>query len=211
MYTLAGIGLMAIIMAMVIPVNFETVQNDEITFYGVADLIVRDGDGNAVFLQSIHNRLVNDGEEFILDQIFHTGVTEANDDVSIGALCASDDVSTLGEGSAASAFDTANNINDAATTNCVEATDVDVSANDGTAVFSVTFTGGVNVDSTEIIDGIGVCNANTTNDNDFVDCAGGGGVAILFAFVDTSNVALSSVGPETVDVTYTFDISSSGT
>ena len=84
---------------------------------------------------------------------------------------------------------------------------VDITTTQGQAVIGpITFTAGTNLPVDAIIDGIGICPGEVGSNTNFASCATAG---ILFAFVETSNVQLGTA--ETVDITYTFDITSSTT
>lgn len=200
---ISPIFFMITIMIMV-PAPVESTSN-EIVFYGAAEIIKYDENGNVVYTQIIHNQLVDTGEEFLLDQVFHDGATTI-DAEQIGVICISNDTSfTVAETETAALFDTGNTITDA---NCKEDSTGDVVTTGGTAVIGpLTFAaGGANIANDDTITGIAICQADTSDDNDHVDCATEG---IMFAVVNTSDVTLAS--GETVDITYTFDITSSGT
>ena len=210
MFRYAGIGLFGLFLLMVIPAGFEN-MSQESQFYGAAHLVVHDGNGDEVFEQTIHNTLVNQGEEFLLAQVFQTGSNTA-DTASIASICGTSTVVGFSESTTDGDFDSANAIADGGTasTPCRE-DETAALAVDGTADISVTLTAGVNVDTGETITGIGICQGRTGQTGDFASCdAGGGGGGVLFAFVDTSDVQLDATTspPEDVTVTYTFDISS---
>jgi len=84
---------------------------------------------------------------------------------------------------------------------CIE--DDVVVTTSGTAVIgALTFTGGTNVVNGDTIHGIGICQAVDGNST-YRSCSEQG---VLFAIIDTSDVTLNTA--ETVDITYTFDITS---
>ena len=202
MYEKISIGLLGFLIVVIMPFNISEDETEQ-KFYGAATILVRDGDGNQLFQQTVHNQLVNTGETFILQQTFQES-TSAADDVQIGSICISPgDVSSLGEGSTAANFDALG----AWTVPCIEDTLVDIITTQGQAVIGpLKFTAGTNLPAAETLVGIGICSAQSGS-TDFEDCATASGV--LFAFVDTSDVQLS--GGDTVDITYTFDITSSST
>lgn len=185
---------------MVIPGNFDTAQGEH-TFYGALTVVKTDSMGNPVFSQTVHNQLVNTGEDFILDQVFQDGNTANADNVQIGAICVSDAASpTIAETETASSFDTANGLT---TPNCKEDTTVTTTSSVAT-IGPLTFAAGnTNVPDGTTVTAIGICQNDVTDDNDFTDCATEG---ILFAVVDVTNTQLNT--GETVDITYTFDITS---
>ena len=69
MYGHIGVGLLGLFILMIIPAGVDNTQ-EEAKFYGAAHLVVRDVAGNEVFEQTIHNRLLNAGENYIIDQAF---------------------------------------------------------------------------------------------------------------------------------------------
>jgi len=200
----AGYVLMGILAMMVIPGNFDITTND-LTFYGAATMIQKDANGNEIFSQTVHNRIVDSGEDFLLDATFEDGSTDVADDVQIGSICISDSAVAPVEGLTAATFDTNNSFTEA---NCKEDTTVTTATGVGTAVIgSLQFTcGGTNCADDDVVRTIGICQNDTTDDLDFNNCATEG---ILFAAVDVTDTTLAT--SETVDITYTFDISSSGT
>jgi hypothetical protein len=185
----------------------ETNPN-ELKFGGTFTVVHFDKDGNELSREVIHNRVVDQGEDFIIDQSFKEGTAgETVDADQIASICVSAEagfVATL-ETKTASGFDTSDGL---ATTNCIS--DSSVTQSSQTAVIGPeTFTGGTHVPGGTIITGIGICQGSTSTP--FANCADaqGASTGILFAQVDISDVTLAT--SETVQITYTFDISSSGT
>ena len=206
-YLLTSLGLTAVLVMAVMPASI-TFQEDT-KFYGAAEIVLYDTAGNEKFSQTIHNRLVDTGEQFLLQAAFQDGTTVA-DNAGIGSICVSAQptaavIASIVEGYTATTFDTNDGV---ATANCKEDTTVTVSG--GTAVIGpLNFEAGGtanNVTASTTITNIGICQNAAEGDTDFVNCATTG---ILFAAVDTSDVTLAA--GESVNVTYTFDISSSGT
>lgn len=196
---IAGFALMGVLAMMVIPGSMASPDND-LTFYGAATMVQKDAFGQEVFSQVVHNQVVNSGEEFLLDQTFQDGTTSA-DDVQIGSICISNaGTITVAEIETAADFDGDNGLTE---TNCKE--DTTVTTSGGTAVIgALQFTcGETNCTDGDTITGIGICQNDTTDDTDFADCATEG---ILFAVIDTTDTTLAT--SETVDITYTFDITS---
>ena len=199
---IAGFALMGVLAMMIIPGNLDTSES-EFDFYGAATMVQKDAFGQEIFSQTVHNRVVDTGEEFLLDQTFQDSVTVA-DDVQIGSICISDAASpVIAETEAASDFDGDNLMTE---TNCKE--DTTVTTSGGTAVIGpLQFTcGGTNCADNDTITLIGICQNDADDDGDFNNCATEG---ILFALIDVTDTTLAA--SETVDITYTFDISSSGT
>ena len=186
---------------MIIPLEFEQNETEQ-KFYGYATIVKLDEKGNNIFTQQIHNRLVDTGETFLLQQTFQDTNT-ASDNTQIGAICVSDEAITIAETITAATFDSGNSITES---NCKEDTTVTISSQTA-QVGSLTFSAGsTNVADGDTIRAIGICQNDATDDGDFNNCATEG---VLFSVVDTSDVTLNS--GETVQITYTFDISSSGT
>lgn len=159
-----------------------------------------DKDHNLISTESIYNRVVDTGEDFINDQVFEDSVTSA-DNAQIGSICIGDQATVVvAEAEAASDFDGDNGITE---NNCKE--DNTVTTATSTAVIGpLTFTcGGTNCADNDTITGIAICQNDVTDNTDFNNCATEG---IMFSVVDISDVTLAA--SETVDITYTFDITS---
>ena len=173
-------------------------------FYGAAELTMYDDQDNVLFTQTVHNLLVDTGEDFLINSAFNEGTTQANA-TSIGAICISDDTTAAVDGLTAATFDSNNGLEPGGENNC------EMSVNSSTTGGIVTLgpmnfeavTGDDNLQA-DTVNMIGICQA-AAGGEDFNNCATNG---ILFANVITSAVTLAS--GESVDVTYTFDMSSSG-
>lgn len=186
---------------------------------GVATVVHTGADGAVLGTQSVHNALVDTGEDFLLRQVFRDGMSEG-DNTQIGAICLSAD-----------APDTANvipetwtftNFNDrhaadysqggatnAAPTNTLEClTDTTVTmsgqiATLGPLTFNATdVSTGTNWVPGQEVRLIGVCKASSTG------AAAAACTDPLFAAVDINDVRLND--GETLTVTYTFDMRSQG-
>jgi len=199
------IGLLGILAITIVPFDGETNSSDG-KLYGLLTLVQYDVNNNEVFAQSIHNRLVDTGETFLLEAGFREATAPA-DNIQIGAICIAEGViDDADELESASDFDTANTIG--AFTNCIVDAAVDVTTTQGTAIIGPeTYTGATHLAGGDTVNGIGICqsNAGTTP---YQDCINGDGAAsgILFAIIDTADVTL--LASETVQITYTFDITS---
>jgi len=200
MYKYLGIGMMGFFIFMMIPGIDQTIEQSKM--YGVATLVAYDLERNEMFAQTVHNRLVDTGEDLINDNVFSDGVASIADADAVGSICAYEDGGTTiasldVEGTTAADFDTGNqNLS----TECVTDTSVDTTGASTAVIGPLTFTGGTNVDTLGTVNGIGVCNAENT-DAAFNNCASEGA---LFAIVNTSDVTLGA--GETVDITYTFSL-----
>jgi len=199
MYNYLGVGLLGLFILMIFPAGMDTIQ-EEGKFYGSAHLVVRDAAGNEVFSQTVHNRLLDAGENYIIDQAFTGDGAAVADADQISAICVTD-VITIVEGSTAGDFSGANN-GLGGTNHCHVTTPTH--NNDGTTVLGAeTFTGGVDVAIGDIITSIAICSNNAGAD--YADCSTPvNGIAL--AAITTSAVQLGDT--ETVDITYTFDLSS---
>ena len=193
-----------------------------LSLYGVATVVHTGADGAVLGTQEVHNQLVDSGENFILQQVFRDGTSEA-DPTQIGAICLSADDMDVDADKDAAELLTAQNFNDnhqadytqqggsgltpSDTRECL--TDIDVSmAGQVATVGPLTFVANSTQNTSNWIPGetaaiIGVCKASSTA------AAQESCVAPLFAVVDINDVTLE-VG-ETLTVTYTFDMTSGTT
>jgi len=204
MYKFIGFALMGVVAMMMIPGNLNTLQGEQpALFYGAGTATLIDSQGNEQFSQTIHNLLVNDGEDFLLDQTFSDTVEPAADNISIGMICISDVAVTVAEGETAGDFDVDNDL-DTAHTPCKQDEAVSTTGSIAT-VNPATFTcGGTNCTDGDIITGFAVCQNDVTGSIDVATCAAEG---ILFAVIDLSpDITLAL--DETLDITYTFDVTS---
>jgi len=200
MYTYIGLGLMSVFAMMIIPGNFDTVNN-ELVFYGAGTITQFDKDGYEVFSQTVHNQVVDTGEDFIIDAAFQDGAAAVADNVQFGSICISDDTTfTVGETETAALFDTGNLITEA---NCKEDITVVTTASVATINPPVFTCGGTNCADGDIITGFAVCQNDATDDLDFIDCATEG---VMLAVINSADTTLNA--GETLDITYNFDISS---
>jgi len=185
---------------MVLPSQVDSVQ-EQGKFYGAAHLLVRDSAGNEVFSQTVHNQLLDTGENYIIDQAFTGGAADVGDNDQISAICVSS-VNVVDE------LDTAASIAGAQGLTLGPHCHVTVPThlNDGTTVLGPeTFTGGTDIGATEIINSIAICSNNGVA-GDYAECNTPATNNIAFAAIVTSAVQLGDT--ETVDITYTFDLSS---
>jgi len=198
-YKIGIAGLLAILAITIVPFSGETNSTDG-KFYGYVTLVAYDENRNEVLSQTIHNRLVDDGETFLNENAFREG-TATLDNVQISAICILADTTVdVIENHTATFFDGNNTIS--GENNCIPDTAADLSTQ-GLAVIGMTqFTGGTNLGTGETINGIGICQSNA-GATAFANCVTTG---ILFSVIDTSDVTL--VTAETVDITYTFNMTS---
>jgi len=204
MIKLAAFGLLGFLVVLILPADAN--QQTPSFLYGAATLVAYDANGNEFFTQTVHNQLFDEGEDLMIDQSFaDLGGIAIVDDIQIGAICLSAaGTPTTTETDDNVQFNTDNvRAGDTLALNCI--TDPTVTkATQVVTIGPLMFTAGANSAAVEWVSGntitnIGICDAQLTNAN-VRDCT-----TNLFAVVDTSNVVLANA--ETVDVTYTFDIS----
>jgi len=198
MYKYIGIGLFGLFIMMVVPSGMDTI-NEPGKFYGAAHLLVKDAAGNELFSQTIHNRLLDTGENFINNQVFSGDGAPVGDADQMGAICVSDQAST---DEAHTAATIAGNNTLTGGNHCHPATTT--INTDGTVVIGAeVFTGGIDINATETINSIAICGDN--GNAPYAECNLSSN-PIAFAEIVTSAVQLGDT--ETVDITYTFDLSS---
>ena len=206
-------------MLLIMPADFIFGHEKQIIpekFYGMLTLKKYDDLGNEIFSQTVHNRLVNQGETFLLNQAFLSNadldsnrfssicIIEPNDDV----VFLPDNVDNNGiirEDLTSVQFDDANSI---ILPNCLVDLEVDL-IEDGRAIIGpLNFRAGENIAVGGTIHGIGICKHN--DDASFSSCArNNGDNNILFAAVSTSHVTLNE--GDSAEISYTFDITSDTT
>ncbi|ABK77538.1 hypothetical protein CENSYa_0906 [Cenarchaeum symbiosum A] len=210
----AGAGLAAVLLAMAFtPAGaLSSPAESGIQFYGMAELVHRDAGGDVLASQTVHNRLVDTGEIFILDTIFNTDTAITPDSQRIDTIClTSTQVDDPPEDALASSYEAT--LAGSGGDPCKSVTEVILpGASDplyGAAVIGpLTWQAGLDLGTTpdQTIEGVLVCIKNNpdgpTNDN----CADAGD---LFAAVDAG--PFTPTGSETVDITYIFNMSSPDT
>ena len=205
MYKYIGFGLSGLFLLMVMPSAFDPQIDQGLNLYGTATLVQQDSEGSEVFKQTVHNRLVDTGETFILFQTFQdsTTVAEAN---QIGSICVSTLATLMSETATSGAFANLNTF--ASGSNCVSDGAVDTQATTGKAVVgALVFQAATHVPSGGVINSIGVCSSNGPTATSFQNCNDPNNLqGVLFAHILTSAVTLNT--DESVDITYTFDITS---
>jgi len=181
--------------------------NTDFQIGGTFTVVHFDKDGNEISRQIIHNRVVDQGEDFIIDQSFKEGTAgETADSDQMASICVSAEAGFVdtSETKTAANFDTSDGLS---TTNCIA--DAAVTQTGQTAVIGAeTFSAGTHVPNDTTITGIGICQGSASTP--FTNCADaqGGSSGVMFAQVNIADVTLAA--SETVQITYTLDISSSG-
>jgi len=184
------------------PAQIEPISND-LEFAGYLTLVKYDENGNNVFTQTLHNQLIDTGEDFLLRQAFQDGTGVAADNTQIGAICVTDEAISISETTTATTFDSGNSITE---TNCIEDAAVDLSGAQTAVIGPVEFSAGTHVAAGDTITAVGICQSNGAGGINFNNCTTAG---ILFAVVDVADFTLAAA--ETAEITYTFDMSSPAT
>ena len=201
LYELGILGLLSIMVITVVPLSSEIDSNDG-KLYGFATLVKYDESKNEVFSQTVHNRLVDTGETFLLEATFREGTAPA-DGVQIGAICIAQDATYDDLETHTAAFFDGNNTQTSGV-NCKISAAVDLTTQGLAVIGPLTFDAPTNIASDETVNHIGICQSAGA---DYTDCATASG--ILFATINTANVTLAA--SETVQITYTFNMTSPNT
>jgi len=199
---------------MVIPINVDA-NEDSFNYYGVGTMVQFDADGNEIYQESVHNRIVDTGETFLIEQSFKEGTAgETVDADQIASICLTAEVGfapgeTLVVGGVGG-FDTDDNIA-GGNTNCISDTAVSTATPQTAVIGPETFqSGGTHVPDGTIVTGIGICQGSGTTPFETCAAAQSAPVGILFAAVAFGTSVTLGTG-ESLQVTYTFDATTSGT
>ncbi len=207
-YMLMSIGLATVFVMTITPSNISS-DAGGVQFFGTAEMTLLDVNGDELFSQTVHNRIVDTGESLIMMGVFQNGTGLPNAS-SVGAICVSLESSpTVADTVTATSFDAADGLS---TNNCKQGTFTNNAG--GTAVLgALNFEAVTNNNNLPAgtVTWIGICQSTTSGSADYNGCLKGadGSTGILFAVIDTSDVTLAS--GESVDITYTFDISNDST
>jgi len=209
-YTIAGIALLGLFVLMVTPMATDNMQTQALHF-GSAYLVAYDAVGNEKFSQIVHNDLVDEGENYILTQIFgETNAVAIADNSQMAVICITGKVGfAVSEGETASNFDSQINLTGS---KCVfeEAIITNSGSVNKAVIGPLTFSPTVNLANGETITGIGICQANAGTGTPFALCeTGSATTGVILAVVNVSDVLLAA--GESVSITYTLDLSSEGT
>ena len=199
MLKVIGSGLLGLFVLMIFPSTMTDVATEPM-FYGTANIVLADSDGNTLMKQTVHNRITDEGETYLIDQVFDTGAAQAADQNRIGAICiyeTSD--SNIVEGTVNGL---ANGLTVVSGDICHVTTAMSNSAQTSVSDGEI-YTSGVDFTTGETISAILVC-AKNGNDLNFATCATPGAAAVALAALIITNVTLT--GSDTITITYTFDI-----
>ena len=181
MYKFIGIGLLAFLALLIIPVSSAT-QSDDPSMYGTATISLKDESGNILFENQVHNEVVDQGTAFMLNQTFFGGTWVGSTFPGVNALCVSDAGSfSTSESETPATFNSANSIT--GFTNCNRAITWNVSPtsiNTGVQSFvaNTAFADGTT------ITGIGLCGV-ASGATPVLDCNEGiFSTVVLFSVID---------------------------
>ncbi len=198
MLKIVGIGLLGLFALMVIPSGVADEVNP--MFYGTANVILADPSGNVLMAQTVHNLITDEGETFLIDQVFDTGTASVvSDNSRVSAIC------IMGAADNAYSESTVDSLTiglSGTTTSCHATVGGVGNAGSIATVGPEIFEAGTDFNAGGEISGILIC--------------GGNGAATTFAACSTpsNSVALAAVsinnvtvtGTDTITITYTFDI-----
>ena len=216
MMKIAGFGLLGLAALMVIPSGVSADMAPMI-FYGTADIQLADADGNVKLAQTVHNQLTDEGEAFLIAQVFDTGATAYTGDDRVSSICLLADSYTDLDSANLEALDDVNaddntgtlphgSISAANRMMCGGNSSGDVATSGSTAVIGpVQFEAGTGFTTGQTVSGFAVC-ANGGNATNCDDTRSTTDPETLLAVINISDVGLPNSG-DTLTVTYTFDIS----
>ena len=205
MYKFVGIGLLAFLALLIIPVSSAT-QSDDPSMYGTATIALKDKSGNILFENQIHNEVVDQGTAFMLNNTFSGGTWPTPTFPRVNALCVSNATSfSIAESETPTTFNSANSIT-TPFTNCNRNFNWNVSATSiNTGVQS--FLAGTAFDDDTTITGIGLCAVagGSGPTTPVLDCNEiGSSPVVLFSVVLVPDILVGE--GEQLDVTYTFNL-----
>ncbi len=214
MYKYFGIALLGIFATMLIPLSAESSTGS--TFYGIAHVTTFDSTGNPTSTQTVHNDLVDLGEEFIINQVFQTATAPLGAAETIASICVSEDATFAGTSGPITSGENVETVADFDTSdgltgvdNCMEDTTVAQSGTNSVGIATIdsgdTFDAGVNIETDSTITVIGICPGHATL-TEWETCAiaGDGTNTVLFALVDIIDFTLAA--NESATITYVFDV-----
>jgi len=110
MYKFIGIGLLAFLALLIIPVSSAT-QSDDPSMYGTATISLKDESGNILFENQVHNEVVDQGTATLMTNTFAGVFPAGADDGFIDGLCVSNAGSfSIADTETFTTFNTANTI-----------------------------------------------------------------------------------------------------
>lgn len=201
MLKIVGFGLLGLFALMVLPPTIADETNP--MFYGTATMVLADPEGNPLLTQTVHNRITDQGEERIIDQVFDTADAAVTDNARAGAICIIENSDSV---FSETATDTTVNNLGGGTNHCHATVDITDGGSSTAVTDAEVFTAGTDFTAGQTISGILVCLKNA-GDADFAECSTPVTSAAIAA-LDLTNVTVS--GTDTITITYTFDITTAG-
>lgn len=184
--------------------------NAPLVLGGIITAAHYDADRNLISIQNVHNRVVDEGEDFLIEQLFKEGTAgEGADADQLATICVSARVGFVDTSEAATASDFDTNDNLGVVDNCIADAAVSVASQIAT-IGALTFDAPTHVPATTVITGIAICQGETANPTPFNLCveAQAASSGIMFSIINIADVTLQT--SETVDITYNLDVSSAG-
>ena len=197
MMKIVGFSLLGLFALMVLPSGVADQANP--MFYGTADMVLADSEGNILLTQTVHNQITDEGETFIVDQVFDTADTALTGDFRAGLVCIIENLDSSFSETTTSTL--APNLAGGGNT-CHHDTDADDTVASQATLAPAAFTAGTDFTAGQTISGILICLKNGS-DADQAACDSGTNDVALAA-LDLNNVTVS--GTDTITITYTFDI-----
>ncbi|ABK77528.1 hypothetical protein CENSYa_0896 [Cenarchaeum symbiosum A] len=203
-YKAAAIGFAAVFALMMTPTGVSGTP-EGVQYYGMAELVHKSADGQTLATQTVHNTVLNTGEDIMRDAIFDS--IQNNQRPSV--ICITDVLEAeITETVSDSALTPATAFATPSESTCIGA-NVNTETQ-GQGILTATFTGGTHLVGLATIESIVICNTDGTTpvpeDATGLNCDT---VGTAFSAVKVSSTQVAS--GDTVDVTYTFDLQSDTT
>lgn len=209
MYNYLGAGLLGLFALLAVPAIQQEITGTYMG--GMTTMVVHNALGEEVMFQQVHNQIVDTGENIIVNQLFANTTGVLTDGNNIGLICPM--IRLGGDMNINDQNTTAIFINDdentgSGSTQCLGDSTSTFVGTTGGGVMIVGDAGGLaftgsdgngNIGNGQILRGIGVF---TTSSNADLSAQ------VLFALIDTSDVTVGQA--DTVNISYTFDISANG-
>ncbi|ABK77622.1 hypothetical protein CENSYa_0990 [Cenarchaeum symbiosum A] len=207
-YVLAGSAAVLALLALVPAASFSPPDAGAPAFYGMAEMVHRGADGETISSHTVHNRLLDVGEQVTIglvfgdfDAIHRPSIICITDEGGVDFLA--DDMSEDTDADDLNpSMDFGGDESIPETDTCIDA-DIDTSTDTSMAVMTAEFTGGDNLNAGQSVQSIVICTTSQQPVTSRVSCANAG-----FAFA-AIGVPPTLVGDtETLGITYTFDLRS---
>lgn len=182
-------------------------STDKYKFGGFATVVVKDACGDIISKQTVHNRVVDQGEDWMIDELFKEGTAgESADADQLATICLSAEVgfTDTSETETAALFDTDDGL---AGNNCISDASVSVASQIAT-IGALTFDAPTHVPNDTVVTGIGICQGAAATPFNQCQDAQAASAGILWSQINIADVTLPNLA--TVDITYNLDVSSAG-